>query len=516
MPGAGNMLTAKNNSNNANVLSQRFAEQIKKANNAEDVFKLSKQMGNALATKGVTTANQQVAIDSVFGNFNMPVPATLADAQNTDNKNNLRKTGDAFLNTDNIGDAINLTEKDFITAYGDVDGKANYVTMTNKAYIDAVNASGTLAFTPRNTQNPLSPSVTTARTAETNYKNFRKTIAEYPETVRKTVTDRYVAENKLNTKEIATYDSALKADQSQIKANISAKLSEKDYDIANLDADMQSVFGIDVNGLTGVHDLAVSQVIKYISNDESTRSLKVTADLMKDETYDDVYTEEELKRASVGIASFGKRLNTLLDDILPGATTNTKGNLLNNIETRLGFDEIRDKLDKRKKTIIATSEYFLSTAHNPFHIDSAQALISEERSDKNYPYGGDEGALLEETANSFIKAAQDKAMKEGTVNPKDYPNYSKRQLTKVALKAFSDVFVADEESFEHDDWVIATSISGFGDDEIETMGIFGNTGVDLSSGTNPRAYSEFIKRYETLLQHSKAELLEVIDSKVKK
>ena len=446
----------------------------------------------------------------------MNVPPTLADALNTDNKNNLRKTGDAFLQTDTIGDAINLTEKDFITAYGDVDGKANYVTMTNKAYIDAVNASGTLAFTPRNTQNPLSPSVTTARTAETNYKNFRKTIAEYPETVRKTVTDRYVAENKLNLKEIDTYDSALKADQSQIKTNISAKLSKKDYDITNLDADMQSVFGIDVNGLTGVHDLAVSQVIKYISNDESTRSLKVTADLMKDETYDDVYTEEELKRASVGIASFGKRLNTLLDDILPGATTKTKENLLNNIETRLGFDEIRDKLDKRKKTIIATSEYFLSTAHNPFHIDSAQALISAERSDKNYPYGGDEGALLEETANSFIKAAQDKAMKEGTVNPKDYPNYSKRQLTKVALKAFSDVFVADEESFEHDDWAIATSISGFGDDEIETMGIFGNTGVDLSSGTNPRAYSEFIKRYETLLQHSKAELLEVIDSKVKK
>jgi hypothetical protein len=286
--------------------------------------------------------------------------------------------------------------------------------------------------------------------------------------------------------------------------------------MASLDSDLQSLHGVDINTLTGVHDLAVSKLVEKLSTDTDTMSLASIAKKMRQESYSEVYTDAELKREQIGIDNFGARLNAYLDSVLPGATTATKKILLSNIKTRFGFDAISAKLDTRKKSIKAIAGYFDSTKFSPFSIGSTQALMTTERGDKNHPYDGDEGGILELVADNFIKKSLEKAANENTVNPKKYPKYSSYNLKRIALKAFSDVFTADSEKFEDDDWILTNSISVFGDDEIETSGIFANRDLDLTEGTNTKMYQQFIKRYEYLLKNSNSQLENHVKTKVTK
>lgn len=516
IPGMGGMFTDQNNQTNSSFLIEKYASKLNETSTNVGYLDLKENMMQDLKAASVSDANSIKIIDNVFGNFQIEVAKDRSTAIKADNKVNIITASDNFLATGNIADVVNLTKADFVTAYGDVKGKETYTAMLDKAYVDAAGKTGTLAFDPRNPQNPLSPSVTTSRTSATNYVNFRKTIAEYPEDVRTSVTSRYVAENNLNVDEIKTYENALQADQKQIVRNVTSDLSKNNYDMSNLDSDLQSLHGINIDTLTGVHNLAVSKLVEKLSTDTDTMSLASTAKAMRQESYTEVYTDAELKRAEIGIDNFGASLNSYLDDVLPGATTATKKILLSNIQTRFGFDEITAKLDKRKKSIKAIAGYFDSTKFSPFSIGSTQALITAERGDEDHPYDGNEGGILEVIADNFIKKSLEKAANENTVNPKNYPKYSSYNLKRIALKAFSDVFTADNEKLEDDDWVLTKSISVFGDDEIETTGIFANRDLDLTAGTNPEAYTQFIDRYAALLKGSNSQLENHVKTKVTK
>jgi len=512
VPGMGDVKTSENNDSNSTYLVNKYAKTLSGDNTHADTFALKQKMLQELNAGGVSLQNSNQTVNQVFGTFGVTPPKDSESANALDNLASIRDTGNAFTSTGQVGDAINLNESDFVKGFGDVKGKGMYQSMLGTAYTDAVSQAGTLAFNPRNPQNPLSPSVTTSRTNATNYKKFRETIAEYPTNVQESVTARYVAENKINVDEIKTYEDALKSDQSQIKRNISKKLSNNEYDLTDLNGDLQELHGIDINTLTGIHDLAVSQVVKFISTDKDSMSLAETARQMRQETYSEVYTDKEITQATVNIDNFGSRLNSLLDKMLPGSSTNVKKTLLANLKTRFGFEDIQAKLDTRKKTIKATSGYFDSSQFTPFSIGSVQAMISNERGDKDNPYTGNEGAILEETATNFINKALAKAKKEATVIPTDFPNYSEYNLKRVAYKAFSEVFAADDEGLEDDDWIFNSS--PLGDDEIETTGVLGNRQIDIEAGTNPKAYSLFIKRYKSLLKSSSSQLKEHIKAKV--
>ena len=517
IPGMGGMFTDQNNQTNSSFLIEKYASKLNETSTNVGYLDLKENMMQDLKSASVSDANSTKIIDSVFGNFQIEVAKDRSTAIKADNKVNIITASDNFLAYGNIADVVNLTKADFVTAYGDVKGKETYTAMLDKAYVDAASKTGTLAFDPRNPQNPLSPSVTTSRTSATNYVNFRKTIAEYPEDVRTSVTSRYVAENNLNVDEIKTYENALQADQKQIVRNVTSDLSKNDYNMSNLDSDLQSLHGINIDTLTGVHNLAVSKLVEKLSTGKDTQSLASTAKAMRQESYSEVYTDDELKRAEIGIDNFGTRLNAYLDSVLPGATTATKKILLSNIKTRFGFDDINAKLDTRKKTIKAIAGYFDSSKKfSPFSIGSTQALMTTERADKDHPYDGNEGGILEVIADNFIEKALKKAEDENTVNPKKYPKYSSYNLKRIALKAFSDVFTADNEALEDDDWILTKSISIFGDDEIETSGIFANRDLDLTEGTNTKMYQQFIKRYEYLLKNSNSQLENHVKTKVTK
>ena len=322
--------------------------------------------------------------------------------------------------------------------------------------------------------------------------------------MRTAITDRYIADNKLNTEEVNSYENALKADQSQIIRNVSTQFADPDYDMANIDADLAKLRGISLDKVAPVHELAVGKLISDLDTNPASASISETAKLMRHEKYNEVYTDAEIKRAQIGIDSFGDRVNDYIDAAIPGASDKTKETLIANVKTRLGFEAIEARLDKRRTRLNTVDTFFKSKDYRDKSIGSLSALLTDEE------YKGDEHVYLRDTAKNFINAALKKANDENTYKYSDNPDFDTSRTKEIARKAFSQAFDADVEEGEYDDWIFNSS--EFGDDEIETEGIFSSTDVDLNAGTNTAAYLRFMKTFKALMHDAQLQL----DSNVNK
>ncbi len=505
---------SKFDASNLEILKGQFPALEAGSTNAE-WYARRKDINKALLSSGMSQTNADRLQTNLYGQYGRQL--NTPDAVKTlDDRAALRTEVDTTPN--NI---LRYSDTEVTDAFGTVEGTKKVERAVENLYNSTYSelAKENVAFNPSDPSNIFAPASTLNRNNNAKYAAFVEKIADYPESVRNTLTNRYVADNKLDKKVVSTLDSARTADQNNAVRIATSIVQKSTFDGSpeSIRKVMSDLNGIPSEQLLGVQDLLVGHLAKNLDKhtfNTNVGGMNVTTNFQeaaKTILGADLKHVDEATVAlnSALIDNFGERLNTLIDNAIPGANSTIKGRLSEELSVRYQIPQLQDKIVTAKERLRYKSKYYDTPNFTNRSFVNEHALLNSYSGDD--AYNGDEGPQLLGQARSFVDAAINKMKEEKLMTKSDILPWRVKQL---AYKAFSTVFTPDDEGLEEDDWV--SSKGWLGDDEISISGSLENGySVDFSDKGNNRGYKKFQKELTRALQAVKDDRNNYVDSKLK-